>query len=88
MRPHTLQILKIQALAAMSPAELKAMRAAAPLPPADCDNCFYRDPELRDEGHCYMFRDRPDDGRCGQFKNTKGSRCTSHQKIRPSSMIE
>ena len=37
------------------------------LPNADCDNCEYtRIPH--EDGHCYMFMDAPDNGKCGQFE--------------------
>lgn len=40
------------------------------LPLMDCDHCQYK--QWADGGHCYMFRDKPDGDRCGQFKR-KGS---------------
>ena len=36
------------------------------LPLMDCDHCQYK--QWHDGGHCYMFRNKPDGDRCGQFK--------------------
>lgn len=36
------------------------------LPVADCPNCAYMKIH-DDDGHCYMFRDKPGE-RCGQFR--------------------
>lgn len=38
------------------------------LPLMDCQNCFHRQEHWRDGGHCYMFREKPEGDRCGQFK--------------------
>lgn len=39
------------------------------LPMMDCDHCLFRQESWRDGGHCYMFREKPEGDRCGQFKN-------------------
>lgn len=38
------------------------------LPIMDCENCQHRNAAWRDGGHCYMFREKPEGDRCGQFK--------------------
>lgn len=39
------------------------------LPDADCSNCEYMHlHEPSEGGHCYMFRDKPEGGKCGQMK--------------------
>ena len=39
------------------------------LPNADCEKCEHRQrPERRQDGHCYMFMEKPGD-KCGQFRN-------------------
>ena len=40
----------------------------AMLPKMDCERCLYRAEQWRDDGHCYMFRDKPDGTHCGQFR--------------------
>lgn len=49
------------------------LSGAIPLPvvrgaktPGDCDRCRHRDPEWRDGGWCYMFREAPTPT-CAQF---------------------
>lgn len=37
-------------------------------PPMDCPACFYRQEDMRDGGHCYMFREQPPGPNCGSFK--------------------
>jgi hypothetical protein len=37
------------------------------LPVMDCPNCFHS--LTPDGGHCYMFRNKPEGDRCGQFKS-------------------
>lgn len=55
----------------------------APAGSKDCANCLYRQEEMRDGGHCYMFRDEPDGDACGQFKSileTQFQQCTTQSK--------
>ena len=40
-----------------------------PAPPVvNCAECYYKKCLPADGGHCYMFRNAPEDGRCAQFK--------------------
>lgn len=39
------------------------------LPLMKCEECLYRRLDMRDGGHCYMFRDKPSGTHCGQFKD-------------------
>lgn len=43
------------------------------LPAMNCESCLYRTEAWRDGNYCYMFKDKPDGDRCGQFtsKETK-----------------
>jgi len=33
----------------------------------NCNVCEYKEMGCPEDGHCYMFKDKPE-GRCGQFK--------------------
>jgi predicted acyl esterase len=48
-------------------AACKHPRAVAVAVPQSCNQCLYRQPEWRDGGHCYMFREMPNNS-CAQFK--------------------
>jgi hypothetical protein len=41
------------------------------LPIMNCHGCLYRKEEWRDNNHCYMFKDKPEGNRCGQFKDNR-----------------
>ena len=41
------------------------------LPIMDCHGCLYRKEEWRSDGYCYMFKDKPEGNRCGQFKDNR-----------------
>jgi hypothetical protein len=41
-----------------------------PLPLMDCEKCQWREEDFRDEGHCYMFREKPSGAFCGQLTPT------------------
>lgn len=41
------------------------------LPIMNCHGCLYRQEEWRDGGHCYMFHEKPEGTRCGQFKDNR-----------------
>ena len=58
----------IPEILAMIPGNGSHMMPSSLLPIMDCDNCLYIRYDWRDGGHCYMFRDKPDGDRCGQFK--------------------
>jgi hypothetical protein len=39
------------------------------LPKADCTNCKHGGDTWKEEDcHCYMFKEKPEGNRCGQFK--------------------
>lgn len=41
--------------------------------PGACELCQYRQDDMRGDGHCYMFRDKPLLGsRCVEFRDLQG----------------
>lgn len=40
----------------------------------NCGNCLYRHINWRDGGYCYMFKDKPKNKHCGQYRAVLGDK--------------